>query len=161
MLKLLIIIKVINIFCYHWNFNYGFKFQNSVCNCCHDLTLLCLNINNVAIITVKSVDYCFIIHGISKSEAIHLLKKSIIDDPGCQRKCMSKKSMLKIVHNYYFKNLIKAKTLETENILINNKNNIDLGIYFTRYVHSELMKALNLNYHELIRKVRVQEGKNI
>ena len=74
---------------------------------------------------------------------------------------MSKKSMLKIVHNYYFKNLIKAKTLETENILINNKNNIDLGIYFTRYVQSELMKALNLNYHELIRKVRVQEGKNI
>ena len=26
----------------YWFFNHGFKFQNSVCNDCHDLTMLCL-----------------------------------------------------------------------------------------------------------------------
>ena len=33
--------------CY-WFFQYGFKFQNSVCNDFHDLTFLCLNISNIA-----------------------------------------------------------------------------------------------------------------
>ena len=59
-----------------------FKFQDSVCNGCHDLMMLCLNINNIAIITLKSVDYCHVIHDISKSEAIYLLTTSVLDDCG-------------------------------------------------------------------------------
>ena len=47
-------------------FNHRFKFQNSVCNGCHDLTMLCFNISDIA---VKGVDYRCIIHDISKSEA--------------------------------------------------------------------------------------------
>ena len=43
--------------------------------------MLCLNISNISIITVKDVGYCCIIYGISKSEAIHLLKNAIHD--GC------------------------------------------------------------------------------
>ena len=35
--------------------------------------MLCLNIGDVAIITVKNVDYCCIMYNISKSEAINLL----------------------------------------------------------------------------------------
>ena len=38
--------------CY-WFFQYGFKFQNSVCNDCHDLTFLCLNISNIATSLLK------------------------------------------------------------------------------------------------------------
>ena len=38
-------------------FNHGFKFQGYVCNDCHDLTMLCLNISDIAIITVKHDDY--------------------------------------------------------------------------------------------------------
>ena len=38
-----------------WFCNPGFKFQDSVCNGCHDLTILCLNISNIAIITVAIV----------------------------------------------------------------------------------------------------------
>ena len=45
------------IICHYWYFNHGFKFHNSACNGCHDLTMLCLNISNIAIITVKGVDY--------------------------------------------------------------------------------------------------------
>ena len=32
--------------CYYWLFNYGFKFQDYVCNDCHDLTVLSVNISN-------------------------------------------------------------------------------------------------------------------
>ena len=68
--------------CHYWFFNHGFKFQDYVCNGCHDLSMLTVNISDVAIITVKNVDYCCIIHKISKSEAIDLLKNSLLEDRG-------------------------------------------------------------------------------
>ena len=68
--------------CDYWFFNHGFNFQDSVCNDCHDLTIFCLNISNIAIITVKGVNYCCIIHGISKCKAIHLLKNPVLDGRG-------------------------------------------------------------------------------
>ena len=68
---------------YHYlYFNYGFEFQNSICNGCHDLKMLCLNISDIAIITVKRADYRWNIHDISKSEAIHLLKNYVLKDCG-------------------------------------------------------------------------------
>ena len=48
--------------CHYWFFNHGFKFQDYVCNYCHDLTMLSVNLSNIAIITVKNVDYRCIIH---------------------------------------------------------------------------------------------------
>ena len=68
--------------CHYWFFNPEFEFQDSVCNCCHDLTILCLNISNIAIITVKNADYCCIIHDINKSTAINLLENSVPEDRG-------------------------------------------------------------------------------
>ena len=41
--------------CHYWFFNHAFKYQDTVCNNCHDLTVLCLNISDIAIITVKNV----------------------------------------------------------------------------------------------------------
>ena len=58
--------------CRYWFFNHGFKFQDSVCNGSHDLTILRLNISDVAIIIfVKGIEYRCIIHDISKYEAIY------------------------------------------------------------------------------------------
>ena len=52
--------------CHLWLCNHGFKRQDYVCNGCHDLTMLCLNISSIATITVKGVDYRCIIPDISK-----------------------------------------------------------------------------------------------
>ena len=41
-----------------------------------------LDINNTAIITIKGADYRCIIYGVSKSDAIHLLENSVLDDRG-------------------------------------------------------------------------------
>ena len=68
------------IICDYWFFNHGFKFRDSVCNGCHDLTMLCLSINDITIVTVKDVDYRFIIYDISKSKAVSLLKSSVLVD---------------------------------------------------------------------------------
>ena len=74
----------------YWFFNHRFQFQDSVCNDCHDLTNVChdlttlsLNRSDIAIITVKNVDYRCIIHNIIKSEAINLLENSVLEDRGC------------------------------------------------------------------------------
>ena len=49
--------------CHYWLFNHG----------------LCLNISDIAIITFKNVDFCCIVHDINKSEAINLLKNSVLE----------------------------------------------------------------------------------
>ena len=68
--------------CHYGFFYHGFKFQDSVCNGCHDLTRLSVDISDFAIITVKNVGYCCIIYNISKSEAINLLKRFVLEDCG-------------------------------------------------------------------------------
>ena len=65
----------------HCFLNHGFEFQDSVCNGCHDLAMLSVNISAIAIITIKNVDYRCIIHN-SKSEEINLLKNSMLENRG-------------------------------------------------------------------------------
>ena len=57
--------------CHYFSFNHGFNFQDHVCNGCHDLTILTVNISNIAIITVKNVDYCSIIHNMFLLENVY------------------------------------------------------------------------------------------
>ena len=54
-----------------------------------DLTILTVNISNIAIITVKNVDYCSIIHNISKSEAISLLENAAPKIVGIYKEILS------------------------------------------------------------------------
>lgn len=45
------------IICYHLFFNHVFGFPDSVCNSCCNLSILCLNLSDIAIITAKNFDY--------------------------------------------------------------------------------------------------------
>ena len=47
--------------CHYWFFNHGFNFQDYVCNGCHDLIMLSVSISDIAIISVKNVNYRCII----------------------------------------------------------------------------------------------------
>ena len=42
---------------HYWLLNHRYKFQDYVFNGCHDLSMFGINISNIAIITVKNVDY--------------------------------------------------------------------------------------------------------
>ena len=68
--------------CHYLLFNHRFKFQDHACNDCHNLTMLCLNISDIAIITIKIVGSCCIMHNSNKSEATHLLENSVLEDRG-------------------------------------------------------------------------------
>ena len=58
--------------------------------------MLCLNLSNIAIATVKIIDYHCIIHCISKSEAIDLLKNSVLEARVFIKIGILKKSILKM-----------------------------------------------------------------
>ena len=63
--------------CHCWCFlNKGFKFRPNVCNRCHDLLMMSMNLSDIAILNMKSADYCCIISGISKNEAINLMQNA-------------------------------------------------------------------------------------
>ena len=50
------------------------KFQPSDCNDCHDVLIMSININSTAILNIDVVDYRCIIRGITKNEAINILR---------------------------------------------------------------------------------------
>ena len=75
--------------CHYWFFNHKFNFQDHLCNGCHDLTMLSVNIIDIAIITVKNVDCRCVIHNITNSEAINRLKHSVLIDRGYISKILS------------------------------------------------------------------------
>ena len=68
--------------CHYCFFNHGLNNQDSLSNGCHDLTMLSVNVSDIAIITVENADYRCIIHHISKHEAIQLLENSLLEDRG-------------------------------------------------------------------------------
>ena len=60
---------------YYWHLlNKGYKFQTNVCNGCYDWLMMSMNLSNIAILNIKSDDYCCIISKIRKSEAINLMQ---------------------------------------------------------------------------------------
>ena len=63
--------------CHYWYFlNYSFKFQPNVCNRCHDLLMMSVNLSDIAILNIKSSDCRCIISLISKNEAINLMQNA-------------------------------------------------------------------------------------
>ena len=63
--------------CHYWYFlNYSLKFQPNVCNRCHDLLMMSVNLSEIAFLKIKSSDYRCIISLISKNEAIKSLQNA-------------------------------------------------------------------------------------
>ena len=64
--------------CHYWYFlNKDFKFQpNIVDSRCHDLLMMSMNLSDIAILNIKSVDYHCIISRISKNEAINVMQNA-------------------------------------------------------------------------------------
>ena len=60
--------------CHYYRFlNNCFKFQPNVCNRSHDLLMMSRNLSDIAILNIKGSDYRYIITGMSKNKAIHLM----------------------------------------------------------------------------------------
>ena len=69
--------------CYYWFFkDIGFKFEEHVCNKCHDLLTIAYSLKDIAILNAKGATFRCILMGISKNEGLKRLNNSVTYDRG-------------------------------------------------------------------------------
>ena len=69
--------------CHYWFFkNIGFKFEEHVCNKCHDVLTIAHSLKDVALLSAKGNTYRCILTGISKNECLKRLNNSVIYGKG-------------------------------------------------------------------------------
>ena len=60
----------------------GFKFEEHVCNKCHDLLTMTFGLENIAILSTKGATFRCILWGISRNEGLRRLSNSVLEDKG-------------------------------------------------------------------------------
>ena len=60
----------------------GFKFEEHVCNGCHDLLTIAHSLKNIAILSAKGATFRCLLMGASKNEALKKLSNSVTYDRG-------------------------------------------------------------------------------
>ena len=69
--------------CHYWFFkDIGFKFEEHVCNKCHDLLTIAYYGNDIAILNAKGATFRCILMRISKNEGLKRLNNSVTYDRG-------------------------------------------------------------------------------
>ena len=69
--------------CHYWLFkDVGFKFEDHVCNGCHDLLTMAYSLENIAILSTKGATFRCIFWGISRNEGLRRLNNSVVGDKG-------------------------------------------------------------------------------
>ena len=59
------------VLCHYWFFkDVGFKFEEHVCNGCHDLLTMAYSLKNIAILSAKGATFSCLLMGTSRTEAI-------------------------------------------------------------------------------------------
>ena len=69
--------------CHYWLFkDVGFKFEEHVCNKCHDLLMMVYSLKNIAILSAKGTTFRCLLMSISKNEGLKRLNNSVTYDRG-------------------------------------------------------------------------------
>ena len=69
--------------CHYWFFrDVGFKFEEHVCNGCHDLLTVAHSLKNIAILSAKRATFRCLLMGISTNEALKKLNNLLTHDRG-------------------------------------------------------------------------------
>ena len=69
--------------CHYWFFkDIGFKFEEHVCNRCHDLLTMAYSLKNIAILCAKGTIFRYLLMGISKNESLKKSNNSVTYDRG-------------------------------------------------------------------------------
>ena len=70
-------------FCHYWYFkDIGYKFQPHFFNDCDAVPMMAYELENIAVINAKGVEYRRILWGISKNEELRRLNNSVLEDKG-------------------------------------------------------------------------------
>ena len=69
--------------CHYWFFkDVWFKFEEHVCNGCHDLLTMAHGLENIAILSAKGATFRCNLWGISRNKGLRRLNNSALDDKG-------------------------------------------------------------------------------
>ena len=69
--------------CHYWYFkDIGFKFEEHVCNKCHNLWTIAYSLKNIAMLNSKGTTFRCILMGISKNECLKRLNNLVTYDRG-------------------------------------------------------------------------------
>ena len=69
--------------CHYWFFkDVGFKFEEQVCNRCHDLLTIAHSLRNIVTLSAKLATLRCLLIGISKNEALKKLNNSVTYERG-------------------------------------------------------------------------------
>ena len=67
----------------YWFFkDVGFKFEDHICNGCHDLLTMAYSLKNMAILSAKGTTFRCLLMGTSKNETLKKLNNSVTYDRG-------------------------------------------------------------------------------
>ena len=69
--------------CHYWFFkDIGFKFEEHVCNRCHDLLTMAYSLKNVATLRAKGGTFRYLLMGTNKNKVLKKLNHSVTCDRG-------------------------------------------------------------------------------
>ena len=69
--------------CHYWFFkDIGFKFEEHVCNRCHDLLTMAHSLKQIVILSAKGNTFICLLMGISENKALKRLNNSVTCDRG-------------------------------------------------------------------------------
>ena len=67
--------------CHYWYFkDIGYKYEPEVCNKCHNISMMAYELENIAILNVKGVDYRCVLWNMTKNDAINRLNNAKLGD---------------------------------------------------------------------------------
>ena len=67
--------------CHYWFFkDIGFKFEQHICNNCHDVLTIAYSLKNIPILNAKGATFRCILMSISKNEGLKRLNNSVTYD---------------------------------------------------------------------------------
>ena len=67
---------------YYYLKDIGFKYQQYVCDGCHDLSMTVKNLSDLFVVTIKNVDYRVYMTGVDKKDAVNILNNSKLGNKG-------------------------------------------------------------------------------
>ena len=71
------------VLCHYWFFkDIGFRFEEHVCNKCHNLLTIAHSLQDIAILSAKGATFRCTLMGISKNEALKRINNSVTHDRG-------------------------------------------------------------------------------
>ena len=150
--------------CHYWYFlNFNFNIQVNICNRCHDLLMISMNLSDIAILIIKGSDYRCSISLISKKEVINIIQSGELTKESEYIKMGTEVLTLKLkkVNFMVIRLLFFGQDVDIDKVLVSNK--ISLGEksykYFIGYLcNNDKVRPLHITLPKIGAYVKSYDG---